>query len=336
MRKYTAIYELTRAQEPASPSRNRIQKAQVATAQSKGSEDDGIEILRQAHDDEVERLLETHSQTVSHLRAEHDAATAGLRKTIEELRQTPPPPLSAVGRKDELEGKLAQKEQEHADVLASLEQEHEAMIKEMETSLASNEEQRRQLKMRADQAMFELSRIRDEGQLQHNNDIKQITDLKRVNSNLEKVKAELETSNNELSKKVSEMELRFSRRPSPLPPQGPPPTSPLPPIPKSPSVATAQPISKFASGSSIYTVSGSSHQGHQQAQPGQRSSNGSLSDIQALIASLPEGPQQNVQKVVTERDSALQQKDLFRQQLASGQERLKDAVSHPRQRCWRY
>lgn len=291
------------------------------------SQDDGIELLRQAHDEKLEELVEAHTRTVEKLRTDHEMATAGLRRTIDDLRRAPAPPKTAVSPDDNLEAKLAEKEREHHDELENLEQEHGAMIKEMETSLASNEEQRRQLKMRADQAMFELSRIRDEGQLQHNQDIKQITDLKRVNSNLEKVKAELETSNNELSKKVSEMELRFSRRPSPLPPQGPPPTSPLPPIPKSPAVATAPPMSKFASGSSIYTMSGSSHQGHQQLQPGQRSSNGSLTDIQAFIATLPEGSQQNVQKVVTERDSAVQQKDLFKQQLSAGQEKLKDAVS---------
>lgn len=260
------------------------------------------------------------------LQADHQDASNKLRETIDELQKTPDvaSPQASVN----LEIMLAEKERAHAVALAKLEEEHVAMVEEMESSLTANEEQRRQLKMRADQAMFELSRIRDEGELQHNQDVKQITDLKRVNSNLEKVKAELETSNNELSKKVSEMELRFSRRPSPLPPQGPPPTSPLPPIPRSPAVATGtattQPMAKFASGSSIYTASGSS-QGHHAA-PGQRASSSSLTDIQAFIASLPEGPQQNVQKVVTERDSAVQQKDLFKQQIATSQEKLKDAV----------
>lgn len=287
-------------------------------------EDDGIELLRQAHNEEVQQLIATHSEAVAQLQSDHNDSTAELRHTIEELRKTPETSSSAPT--NGLQDVLAEKDRVHAEALLVMEQEHEEMVKEMETSLATNEEQRRQLKMRADQAMFELSRIRDEGQLQHNQDIKQITDLKRVNSNLEKVKAELETSNNELSKKVSEMELRFSRRPSPLPPQGPPPNSPLPPIPKSPLVATAPPISKFASGSSIYTGSGSSHQGHQ-PQAGQRSSSGSLTDIQASIATLPEGPQQDVQKVVTERDTAIHHKDLFKQQLSAGQEKLKDAVS---------
>lgn len=286
--------------------------------------------LREAHDAELEQLVASHSQTVARLQADHETAMAELRRAAEEAPTT----SSAADAAAEL---LAVKEREHADALAKVESEHEAFVNEMETSLSASEEQRRQLKMRADQAMFELSRIRDEGQLQHNQDVKQINDLQRVNSSLEKVKAELETSNNELSKKVSEMELRFSRRPSPLPPQGPPPTSPLPPIPRSPSMPNAMPMSKFASGASIYTASGSSQgHGHTHTQsgnslaPGQRSSHGSLTDIQGIIATLPEGPQQNVQKVVSERDAAVQQKDLLKQQFAAGQEKLKEAVSSPR------
>lgn len=293
-------------------------------------EDDGIEILRQAHHEELEQLVESHSKVVAQLQADHDNATAELRHTIEELHKVSA--ASGSTQAVDMQSALDEKDRIHAEALASLEREHEAMVTEMEASLAESEEQRRQLKMRADQAMFELSRIRDEGQLQHNHDLKQITDLKRVNSTLEKVKAELETSNNELSKKVGEMEIRFSRRPSPLPPQGPPPTSPLPPIPKSPSVATAPPMSKFASGSSLYTASGSS-QGHQ-PQAGQRLSNCSLTDIQAIIATLPEGPQQNVQKVVSERDTAIHQNDLFKQQLSAGLEKLKDAVSWPSRLPW--
>lgn len=299
--------------------------ARVESTKAIVAEDDGIEILRQAHHEEVEQLIEAHSKTVARLQVDHDSSTADLRSTIDDLRKASE--VSITEHADILQKNLEEKDRAHAETLANLEREHEAMVTEMEASLAESEEQRRQLKMRADQAMFELSRIRDEGQLQHNHDLKQINDLKKVNGTLEKVKAELETSNNELSKKVSEMEIRHSRRPSPLPPQGPPPTSPLPPIPKSPSVANASPMSKFASGSSLYTASGSS-QGHQQ-QAGQRLSNGSLTDIQAIIATLPEGPQQNVQKVVTERDSAVHQKDLFKQQLSAGLEKLKDAVRSP-------
>lgn len=211
------------------------------------------------------------------------------------------------------------------------------LIREMESSLASNEEERRSLKMKADQTMFELSRIRDQSQLQRNIDSKTINDLKRVNGALERTKAELETSTNELSKRIGEIESRHSitstsitRRASPLPPQGPPPNSPLPPIPKSPAVANGPgpmivngmaPLARLASGTSLYGGSASSHQA------GQRSSAGSLTDIQSIIATLPEGPQQNVQKVVSERDTAVQQKDLAKQLLAAGQDKLKDSVS---------
>jgi hypothetical protein len=70
-------------------------------------------------------------------------------------------------------------------------------------------------------------------------------------------------------------------------------------------------------------ASNSSHQGH----GNQRISAGSATDIQAIIATLPDGSQQNVQKVVSERDAAVQQKEMVKQLLAAGQDKLKDSVS---------
>jgi hypothetical protein len=244
-----------------------------------------------------------------------------MRATIDELR-------AAIGHDTAKWQALSdQTQEEHAAALAAMERDNEALVKEMELQLATSEDERRQLKMKADQAMFELSRIRDQGQLQQNVDAKQINELKRVNSSLGRTKAELETSNNELSKRLNELEIRNStsitRRASPLPPQGPPPNSPLPPIPKSPTVANAPPVmTRLASGSSLYngSTTTTSLQGH-----GQRISAGS--DIQSIIATLPEGPQQNVQKVVSERDAAMQAKEAARQLLIAGQDKLKDSVS---------
>jgi hypothetical protein len=246
-----------------------------------------------------------------------------MRATIDELR-------AAIGHDTaKWQAHSAQTQEEHAAALAAMERDNEALVKEMELQLATSEDERRQLKMKADQAMFELSRIRDQGQLQQNVDAKQINELKRVNSSLGRTKAELETSNNELSKRLNELEIRNStsitRRASPLPPQGPPPNSPLPPIPKSPTVANAPPVmTRLASGSSLYngSTTTTSLQGH-----GQRISAGSVTDIQSIIATLPEGPQQNVQKVVSERDAAMQAKEAARQLLIAGQDKLKDSVS---------
>jgi hypothetical protein len=274
----------------------------------------------------MEQLVTSHSQILSRLQADHEDALTSMRTTIDELR-------TAIGHETSTwEANLAQERQEHSAALTAMEVDNEALVKEMESQLATSEDERRQLKMKADQAMFELSRIRDQGQLQHNLDAKQITELKKVNSTLERTKAELETSNNDLSKRLNEMEIRhstsISRRASPLPPQGPPPNSPLPPIPKSPTVANpSATMTRLVSGSSTHNAipmaTSSSSQGH----GNQRGSAGSVTDIQSIIATLPDGPQQNVQKVVSERDAAVQQKEMVKQLLAAGQDKLKDSVS---------
>jgi hypothetical protein len=310
---------------------------------SQPREEVAIKQLKDDHEQEVELLLSTHAESLSRLQTEHEAALDSLRRDVDELRATV---ASAKADADPAKWTkmLEERDLVHAQALAASEKDSELLIREMESSLASNEEERRSLKMKADQAMFELSRIRDQGQLQRNVDSKAITDLKRVNSALGRTKAELETSNNELSKRLGEMESRNSnsfttasvRRSSPLPPQGPPPNSPLPPIPKSPAVASAPtmgsvignangpaPLARLASGTSLYNGSTSSQQGH----AGQRTSSSSITDIQSIIATLPEGPQQNVQRVVNERDTALQQKDLAKHLLAAGQDKLKDSVS---------
>jgi len=272
----------------------------------------------------MEQLVASHSHILARLQTDQETAISSLRQTVAELRET-------ISHDTAIwEAHSAQNQREHTTALAAMEKDNEALVKEMESQLATSEDERRQLKMKADQAMFELSRIRDQGQLQQNVDAKQIFELKRVNSSLGRTKAELETNNNELSKRLTELEHRNStsitRRASPLPPQGPPPNSPLPPIPKSPTVANAPAVmTRLASGSSLYngsaTASGSA-QGH-----GQRISAGSVTDIQSIIATLPEGPQQNVQKVVSERDTAVQQKEMARQLLVAGQDKLKDSVS---------
>lgn len=277
----------------------------------------------------MEQLVTSHSDILSRLQADHENAIASMRTTIDELR-------AAIGHETSTwEAHLAQERQEHSAALSAMEVDNEALVKEMESQLATSEDERRQLKMKADQAMFELSRIRDQGQLQHNLDAKQITDLKKVNTALERTKAELETSNNDLSKRLNEMEIRhstsISRRASPLPPQGPPPNSPLPPIPKSPTVANpSATMTRLVSGSGLQNTNGpanGSGTGSSQGHGNQRGSAGSVTDIQSIIATLPEGPQQNVQKVVSERDAAVQQKEMVKQLLVAGQDKLKDSVS---------
>lgn len=69
--------------------------------------------------------------------------------------------------------------------------------KMIESRLLENEEQQRQLKMKADQALFELSRVRDECALERQNGGKQISELTERNGRLERVKVELEKVNAE-------------------------------------------------------------------------------------------------------------------------------------------
>lgn len=78
----------------------------------------------------------------------------------------------------------------------------------IESRVLKNEEQQRQLKMKADQALFELSRVRDECALERQNGGKQISELTERNGRLECVKVELEKVNAELVATCAELRKR--------------------------------------------------------------------------------------------------------------------------------
>lgn len=84
--------------------------------------------------------------------------------------------------------------------------------KMVESRLLEDEEQQRQLKMKADQALFELSRVRDECALERQNGGKQISELTERNGRLERVKVELEKVNAELMKVNAELATAVSER----------------------------------------------------------------------------------------------------------------------------
>lgn len=99
----------------------------------------------------------------------------------------------------------------HTQALEEEEEEEEAeqdfvSRKMMESCLSENEAAQRQLKMKADQALFELSRIRDECAVERRNGGKQISELTERNGRLERVKVELEKVNAELRKRNDELE----------------------------------------------------------------------------------------------------------------------------------
>lgn len=66
--------------------------------------------------------------------------------------------------------------------------------------------------MKADQALFELSRVRDECALERQNGGKQISELTERNGRLERVKVELEKVNAELMKVNAELATTVSER----------------------------------------------------------------------------------------------------------------------------
>lgn len=89
------------------------------------------------------------------------------------------------------------------------EAEQDFVSREMiESRVLENEEQQRQLKMKADQALFELSRVRDECALERQNGGKQISELTERNGRLERVKVELEKVNAELVATCAELRKR--------------------------------------------------------------------------------------------------------------------------------
>lgn len=105
---------------------------------------------------------------------------------------------------DELESRKVM----HSKVASSVQAAHTQALEEaeqdfvsremMESCLSENEATQRQLKMKADQALFELSRIRDECAVERRNGGKQISELTERNGRLERVKVELEKVNAEL------------------------------------------------------------------------------------------------------------------------------------------
>ncbi|OCF36777.1 hypothetical protein I316_01373 [Kwoniella heveanensis BCC8398] len=202
-----------------------------------------LDKLRTDRAAEIQALVDKHTEAVESLQHDHVVALEKLQTTIES---------NETMHRLELETLRAERDQAvdglqrlHAEAVDAMQEENNLIAEEMEKSLAASEEQRRQLKMRADQVSFELSRIRDEHALQRSLDAKQITELnkaraqlEKVQSDLEAVNAELKATNTELTKRVNELEQKWNRKVAATavpPPQGPPPTTPLPPIPRSPS-----------------------------------------------------------------------------------------------------
>ncbi|WWC89409.1 uncharacterized protein L201_004333 [Kwoniella dendrophila CBS 6074] len=196
-----------------------------------------IDRLKDEHAEDLQALIQGHRETISVLQAEHVSALEKLQNIIESNETSHRMELGSLQSKHD--ATIAEMHDKHNETLEAAQTENNLIAEEMEKSLSASEEERRQLKMKADQALFELSRIRDEHALQRNNDGKAIHELTKFTSALEKSKIDLESSilelktvNGELTRKVSDLETKLSRKSHIPPPQGPPPSSPLPPIPR--------------------------------------------------------------------------------------------------------
>lgn len=244
---------------------------------------------------------------------QHDERTARDANALVEFGRNHDAAIKALGQQHE--DALNDLRAANDAAISELAKEQEILVEEMERSLSASEEQRRQLKMKVDQAAFDLSRVQDEAAIQRNVVVKQLNELQKTNTQLEKVKADLEVENGDLSRRIAELDIRDNRRTSPMPPQGPPPTTPLPPLPGQ----LASPLMRGSSSESEGTPSTSTHRS--------TGSNGStaptsLHDVGAAFAQLPEPVGQMVQKVLEERDAALAAK----QHLVTELEKTKELV----------
>ncbi|KAL1411298.1 hypothetical protein Q8F55_002249 [Vanrija albida] len=181
--------------------------------------------LVSTHHKEVEDLDSRHVEVCDTLQKELEATTASLQSVREELN-------SAKEAKELAEKELASRPD--ASTVIALE-EHNivvAAMEDMEKELTAAEEEKRQLKVKSDQLRFELSRVRDEHQLQRSSDLSKLAELENRCSVLSTEKEELKHMAAEYKNrdsKISILDSRSSR--TKLPPIGPPPTAPLPPLP---------------------------------------------------------------------------------------------------------
>ncbi|WVF71534.1 hypothetical protein IAT40_006342 [Kwoniella sp. CBS 6097] len=223
-----------------------------------------LDKLRNDRAVEIQALVTSHTEAVESMQHDHVIALGKLQTIIESNETSHRLELDKL--RTEHDQALDQLRRAHSEAIEALQEENNLIAEEMEKSLSTSEEQRRQLKMRADQVSFELSRIRDEHALQRSLDDKQITELTKARTQLEKVKSDLEgvnielkVNNAELNKRVNELEQKWSRKTAASavpPPQGPPPTTPLPPIPRSPSTGVLRQSATSPNESSV-----NSHQG---------------------------------------------------------------------------
>ena len=247
-----------------------------------------LNAVREEHAAEIQALITGHVQAMQELEAEHAVAIRSARSAVTQTSKQASEEQKAILDRiaEEHAALVTQLKVTHAKALSDLQQEAEAVQSEINAALLDSEEHRRQLKLKVDQAVFELSRVKDEHVLARQASQQQIADLQRIkgdletaNSSLQDAKADVDAKVGELQKDkdewlhhlaelqntISDLNRRNaelentkanSRKTTPLPPQGPPPNMPLPPTPQgvpgtplSPTFRTSTPLTLNRSGS---------------------------------------------------------------------------------------
>lgn len=179
--------------------------------------------LTSEHHKNVADVEERHAAVLAALQGELSANAASLKSVRDEL-------AAATEAKIRAEKELANRPdvkdliplEEHNIVVQAME--------EMEKALTAAEDEKRQLKINADQIKFELSKIRDEHEMQRSGDLNRLAELEKRCSTLSADNALLQQQmERNRDSKTSILDSRSSR--TKLPPIGPPPTAPLPPLP---------------------------------------------------------------------------------------------------------
>ncbi|CAK9781584.1 unnamed protein product [Cutaneotrichosporon oleaginosum] len=178
--------------------------------------------LTSEHHRKVAELEERHAAVLAALQGELAATANSLKSVREEL-------AAATEAKERAEQDLANRPdvkdlipfEEHNIVVQAME--------EMEKALTAAEDEKRQLKINADQVKFELSKIRDEHEMQRSGDLNRLAELEKRCSTLSADNASLQQQVERNRDSKTSIIDRSSR--TKLPPIGPPPTAPLPPLP---------------------------------------------------------------------------------------------------------
>jgi hypothetical protein len=271
-------------------------------------EDSAVKRIRQEHSAELQSLLKGHVQQLELLRSEHEFTVNELRASLDNAKQRHQADFedhTAAHSKA-----ISDLEASHSQITGAMTRDHELLVQEMENSLSASEEQRRQLKMKADQALFEISRVRDEHQIQRNTDSKRLADLEKAYTTLENIRSDLEAAKVDLTRRISEMEERYNNRTSLQPPQGPPPRVPLPPLPASASLRSEGDSTRS---SACYDRS-------------MRRSLSGVAEPGVAITVSPERTGAMGQEVVEERKVEVIELDSLKQQIQAEKERVEEMV----------